>query len=95
MAKDKSIVEKFTDAMKGIASTATEAASQALKADELGLKAEERAVAYVPLAADSLVSDPLVAPSVAAAPDRRKRAAHHLPACQVVRGSDPSTQLSG
>src|SRR5206468_3658369 len=52
MAKDKSILEKFTDAVKDIASTATEAASQALKTDEPALRVDERAAAYVPLAAD-------------------------------------------
>src|SRR5206468_6734215 len=52
MARDKSILEKFTDKVKGIASTATDAASQALKTDESALRADERAVAYVPLAAD-------------------------------------------
>ena len=74
MAKDKSILEKFTDKVKGIAGTATDAASQALKTDESALGADERAVAYVPLAADGLVSDPLMVPPVAAAPERRKRA---------------------
>ena len=39
MDKDKSILEKFTDTVKDIASTATAAASQALKADEPGLRA--------------------------------------------------------
>ena len=75
MDKDKSILEKFTDAVKDIASTATEAASQALKTDEPALRADERAAAYVPLAADGLVSDPLMVPPVAATPERRKRAA--------------------
>ena len=74
MDKDKSILEKFTDTVKDIASTATEAASQALKADEPGLRVDERAVAYVPLAADGLVSDPLMVPPAAAAPERRKSA---------------------
>src|SRR6187402_3335788 len=50
MDNDKSILEKFTDAVKDIASTATEAASQALKADEPTSRAGERAAADVPLA---------------------------------------------
>jgi len=39
LGKEKSILEKFTDTVKDIASTTTEAASRALKADEPGLKA--------------------------------------------------------
>jgi len=39
MDKDKSILERFTDTVKDIASTATEAASQALKADERNVRA--------------------------------------------------------
>ncbi|WP_065755343.1 hypothetical protein [Bradyrhizobium paxllaeri] len=75
MGRDRSILEKFTDTVKEIAGTATEAASHALKTDEPGLKADERAAVYVPLAADGLVSDPLMTPPVAAAPERRKRTA--------------------
>ena len=73
MAKNKSIIEKFTETIKGIATTATDAASYALKTDTPALKADERAVAYMPLAADGLVSDPMMVPPVAPV-RRRKRA---------------------
>src|SRR4051794_14626875 len=73
MAKEKTILEKFTDTVKDIASTATEAANYALKVDESGLKAQERAVAYMPLAADGLVSDPLMVPPVAVVKKKRAK----------------------
>lgn len=73
MAKNKSIIEKFTETIKDIATTATDAASYALK-DTPALKADERAVAFMPLAADGLVSDPLMVPPVAPV-RRRKRTA--------------------
>src|SRR6267154_4444815 len=76
MGKDKSILEKITDTVKDVAKTASEAASQALRADEPGLKADERAAAYMPLAGDGIVSDPLMVPPVGATrPRRKKRAA--------------------
>ena len=77
--KDKSIFEKFTDTVKEITNTATEAAGQALKTS----RADERAAAYVPLAADGLVSDPLMVPPAAAAP----RAATASPAGRTRSGS--------
>jgi hypothetical protein len=75
MDNDKSILEKITDTVKDIALTATNAANYALKADAPGLKADERAVAYMPLAADGLVSDPLMVPPVAMAPARKQNRA--------------------
>ena len=76
MDKDKSILEKITDSVKDIASIAANAASHALEAEEPPLKADQRAVAYMPLAADGLVSDPLmVAPAVVARARRKRRAA--------------------
>jgi len=73
MDKDKSILEKITDTVKDIANIAATAADHALKADEPTLKAEKRSAAYIPLAADGLVSDPMMVPSVAVAPARKKR----------------------
>ena len=64
MDTDKSILEKFTETVKDVAKAATDAPSLALKADAPALKADERAVAYMPLAADGLVSDPLMVPPV-------------------------------
>ena len=69
MDKDKSILEKFTDTVKDIASSA----SEALKAEEPA-KVETNA-AYMPFAAQGLVSDPLLLPPVAAERPRRKRPA--------------------
>ena len=72
MGNDKSILEKFTDTVKDIASIAAEAANHALSAEEPVLKPGERAVAYMPLAADGFVGDPMmVAPIVGA---RKKKA---------------------
>ena len=73
MDKDKSILEKITDTMKDIASIAASAADHAMKANEA---LDERSAAYIPLAADGLVSDPMMVPPIAAAhAPRRKRAA--------------------
>jgi len=76
MGKDKSILEKFTGTMKDIANIAAEAADHAMKAQQPSPKAAERSAAYIPLAADGLVSDPMMVPPIAAvhAP-RRKHAA--------------------
>jgi hypothetical protein len=68
MAKPKSIVEKFTDTMKGLADTA----SQALKAEEPP-RLDETAAGYMPFAAEGLVSDPML--PVAAQPVRKRRPA--------------------
>jgi len=73
MDKDKSILEKITDTVKDIANIAATAADHALKADEPTLKAEKRSAAYIPLAADGLVSYPMMVPPVAVAPARKKR----------------------
>ena len=76
MDKDKSILEKITDTVKDFANVAADAADRAVKAEKAPTKAEERSAAYIPLAADGLVSDPMMVPPIAAvgAP-RRKRAA--------------------
>ena len=70
MDKDKSILEKFTDTVKDMANSA----SEALKAEEPP-KVEQTNAAYMPFAAEGLVSDPLLIPPVAAQPPRRKRTA--------------------
>ncbi len=76
MAKDKSILEKITGTMKDIANIAAEAADHAMKEEQPSPKAAERSAAYIPLAADGLVSDPMMVPPIAAAhAPRRKRAA--------------------
>jgi len=75
MDKDKSILEKITGTMKDIANIAADAADHAMKANEAPPKADERSAAYIPLAADGLVSDPMMVPPIAAAhAPRRKRA---------------------
>ena len=68
MDKDKSILERFTDTVKDIANSA----SEALKAEEPPKVAETNA-AYMPFAAEGLVSDPLLVPPVGALPPRKKR----------------------
>ena len=76
MGKDKSVLEKITDTVKDIANIAADAADHAMKADEAPPRAAERSAAYIPLAADGLVSDPMMVPPIAAAhAPRRKRAA--------------------
>lgn len=74
MDNDKSILGRIADTVKDIATTAADAASDALKKEEPPLKADDSAAVYMPLAAEGLVFDPL-APSVAGAPVRRKRSA--------------------
>src|SRR5207248_6376464 len=73
MAKDKSVLEKISNKMKDIADTASKAAKDALKPEQPG-KVEERMAAYVPLAADGLVSDPMMVLPVTDTPARKKRA---------------------
>src|ERR1700760_2728352 len=74
MGKDKTILKKITDTVKDIATLATDAAGHVLK-PEPSLKADERTAAYVPLAADGLVSDPMMLPPVGTAPVAQKRTA--------------------
>ena len=76
MDDDKSLLEKFTDTVKGIASTAADAASAALKAEEPPLKDSDVVAMPLPMAGVGLVSEPMLVPPVAApAPRRKKRAA--------------------
>lgn len=70
MAKEKSILDKFTETMKGLA----DSASQALKTEEPA-RVEKTAAAYMPFAAEGFASDPLPVPPIAAQPPRRKRGA--------------------
>lgn len=74
MDNDKSILEKFTDTVKDITKVATSAVSDAMKLDAPASKADERAVAYMPLAAEGVVFDPLMLAPVAVPPSRKKRA---------------------
>jgi len=67
---EKSILDKFTETMKGLA----DGASQALKAEEPA-RVDETAAVYMPFAAEGFVSDPLPVPPIAAQPPRRKRGA--------------------
>lgn len=74
MAKDKSLMEKFADTVRGVAKTAADAASAALQPDTPASKAGQRSAAYVPLAADGLMADPMmVAPEPR--PRRKRRTA--------------------
>jgi len=76
MGNDKSILEKIADTVKDIANIASEAADHALKAEEPPLRADERAAVTTPLAAEGLVSDPMMVPPIAVSPaPRRRRAA--------------------
>ena len=68
-SKEKSILDKFTDTMKGLA----DSRSQALKSEEPA-RVDESAAAYMPFAAEGMVSDLLPVPPIAARPARRKRA---------------------
>jgi hypothetical protein len=69
MAKQKSILDKFADTMKGLA----DSASLALKSEEPA-RVDEGAAAYVPFAAEGMVSDLLPVPPTATQPARRTRA---------------------
>jgi hypothetical protein len=62
MGKTKSIGEKIAGTMKDIMSIAANAADHAMKTDEGLPMVEERSAAYIPLAADGLVSDPMMVP---------------------------------
>ena len=86
MGNDKSILEKFTDTVKDIASIAAEAANHALSAEEPVLKPGERAVAYMPLAADGFVSDPMIVAPIAGA--RKKKRAAAKPVAKKARQED-------
>ena len=60
MAKHKSILDKFTETMRGLA----DSASQALKSEEPA-GVDEATAAHMPFAAEGFVSDPLIVPPVA------------------------------
>jgi hypothetical protein len=67
MAKQISILEKFSETVKGIA----DSASQALKSEEPS-RVDETAAVYMPFAAEGLVSDALPVPAAAARGQARK-----------------------
>jgi hypothetical protein len=75
MGTDKSILEKLTDTVKDIATLATDAASHALKTNSPAPKTDEEVAMYMPLAADGLVSDPMMVPPIAIAPAKKRAAA--------------------
>jgi hypothetical protein len=68
--KDKSIIEKFTDTVRDLA----DSAAQALKSDE-PKRANATTVAYMPFAAEGMVSDPLIVAPVVVQPARKRRTA--------------------
>ena len=80
MAKEKSILDKFTKTMKDLA----DSASQALKTEEPA-RVDETAAAYMPFAAEGFVSDPLPVPPIAAPSPRRKRSAAKKTAKKTTR----------
>lgn len=86
MAKEKSILDKFTETMKGLA----DSASQALKMEEPA-RVDETAAAYMPFAAEGFVSDPLPVPPIAAQPPRRKRGAAKKTATRGTRKAAAKT----
>lgn len=69
-SKEKSILDKFTETMKGLANSA----SQALKTEE-PTHLDETSAAYMPFTAEGFVSDPLPVPSFAVQSPRRRRSA--------------------
>jgi hypothetical protein len=75
MGTDKSILEKLTDTVKDIATLASDAASHALKTDASPPKTDKEVAMYMPLAADGLVSDPMMVPPIAIAPAKKRAAA--------------------
>ena len=82
MAKQKSILDKFTDTMKGLA----DSASQALKSEEPA-RVDDTAAAYMPFAAEGMVSDLLPVPPIATRPVRRKRAPGEKGKRRAAKGS--------
>jgi hypothetical protein len=89
MAKEKSILEKFSDTVKGLA----DSASQALKSEEPA-RVDETTAAYMPFAAEGLVSDPLLLPPVATPPPRRKCSAKKVAGRGATRSAKKSTKKS-
>jgi hypothetical protein len=85
MDNDKSILGTIADTVKDIATTATDAASYALKKEKPPLKADDSAALYVPLAAEGLVAAPLV-PPIAGTARRRKKSAAKRTAGKASRG---------
>ena len=86
MAKQISILEKFSETVKGIA----DSASQALKSEEPS-RIDETAAVYMPFAAEGLVSDALPVPPVAAPPPRRKPTAKKVARRRAAKPAKKST----
>jgi hypothetical protein len=78
MGTDKSILEKLTDTVKDIATLAGDAASHALKINAPAPKTDEEVAMYMPLAADGLVSDPMMVPPIAIAPAKKRAASKRV-----------------
>jgi hypothetical protein len=105
MDDDKSLMQRITETVKDIANIAASAADQALKAEQApGKPADQRAAAYIPLAADGLVSDPMLMPPVVPAPARKKKrvapkraakAAKKAPAKKAVKKKQAATKKTG
>jgi len=85
MAKQISILEKFSETVKGIA----DSASQALKSEEPS-RVDETAAVYMPFAAEGLVSDALPVPA-AAPPPRRKPTAKKVARRRAAKPAKKST----
>ncbi len=88
----KSIRQRIADALKDIAKVAANAANDALKAETpkpetRKSKSDEAAATYIPLAAEGLVSDPMLVPPLAAAAPapKKKRGAAKPAAKKAVR----------
>jgi hypothetical protein len=92
MGKDKSIVEKFAEAVRGL----TDSAIEALNAEEPP-RLRESAADYMPLAAQGVISDPLLVPPLAVRPAHsgKKRGAANKNAKRASASTaDPDTRKS-
>jgi hypothetical protein len=95
MDTDKSFLEKISDAAKDIAAKATDAASQAPRMEKPPVKGDEPAFAYMPLATDGLVSDPmLIVPTAPAPVWKRKRPASKRTASTAKAGKKRAAKTS-
>lgn len=81
MAKPKSILEKFSETVRGIA----DSASQALKSEEPA-RVDETTAVYMRFAAEGLISDPQLVP-----PPRRKPAAKKVARRRAAKSAKKST----
>jgi hypothetical protein len=79
MDKEKSLLEKITDTVKDVASIAADAANYALTTEEPPLKADQKAIAYMPVPTDGLVADPMMVAPIAPARKRKPATAKRSP----------------